>query len=143
MLITCIISIILFIVSILASYLWLIFLNPIKLLFLPTAILIIFTLLYLTELYLIPKYKLNKTVYNVITIQIPAIASILLALILWFIHLDPLVIRTFLSAGKYILIPIMILRLFVEFLYQIKTTLNENMRLTTGIDIGHLIIRTT
>ena len=143
MLITCMISIILFIVSLLVSYLWLAFLGPINLLFLPPIILIIFIALYMIELYLVPKYKLNRTVYNVIIIQIPAIASILLALILWFIHLDPLVIRTFLSAGKYILIPIMILRLFVEFLYQRKTSLIVSMGLTTGLIIGFLIIRTT
>lgn len=143
MLITCIISIVLFIVSVLASYIWLAFLSPINLLFLPPVILVIFISLYLAELYLVPKYKLNRTVYNVITIQIPAIASILLALILWVIHLDPLVIRTFLSAGKYILIPIMILRLFVEFLYQRKTSLIVSMGLTTGLIIGFLIIRTT
>lgn len=138
MLVTCIFSLSIFTLSLLISYIWIRFLNNACLLFLIPIILGIFIFLYIMETFIVSKFKISKTIYNVITIQIPAIICILLSLILWLLNSSEFVIRLFLYSCKDFLIPIMFIRLLVEILIKRNISLIVSSGVSLGLIMGIL-----
>lgn len=134
MALTIFISFVLFLVSLLFSYICnVFFINPYVLFVLP--IIFILIIIFSLETLLSNKNKINRPFYNVIMLQIPAIFGVLIALILWFSIDNEIMIRTFYYSSKYLYIPVLLIR----FIFEIFKNRDKNILISSGFILGILI----
>jgi len=129
------ISLIIFISTLLFSYICNIFTISPYILFILPFILITIIIINLEPI-ILKNNKMSRAMYIALILQIPAIISILISLNLWIFINNQLIIKTFFYSCKYLYVPI----LLVTFIYEIFKNKDKNIIISFGFVIAFLLV---